>query len=66
MKAVEIIEDINEFEPFRTGLTVSLGYSTFNFYGYYELRPFFSGATTTAGEMVDFKTLKIGLIFYIL
>ncbi len=47
-------------------MTVSLGYSTFNFYGYYELRPFFSGATTTAGEMVDFKTLKIGLIFYIL
>ena len=61
-----VIKDINEFEPFRTGLTVSLGYSTFNFYGYYELRPFFSGATTTAGEMVDFKTLKIGLIFYIL
>ena len=33
--------DIPEFEKFRAGITLSMGYSTFNFYGYYGLNPFF-------------------------
>jgi hypothetical protein len=58
--------DIPEFDRMRLGLTLSFGYNTFNFYGYYSINPFFTDAVTTEGEQVDFKTIKVGLIFYIL
>ncbi|QNJ97745.1 porin family protein [Constantimarinum furrinae] len=58
--------DIPEFDRTRLGLTLSFGYNTFNFYGYYSINPFFTNAATTDGQQVDFKTIKVGLIFYIL
>ena len=58
--------DIPEFEKFRAGITLSMGYSTFNFYGYYGLNPFFPDGMTEDGQAVDFQTVKLGLIFYIL
>lgn len=57
---------IPEFEKFRAGLTLSMGYSTFNFYAYYGLNPFFPDGITNSGQEVDFQTVKLGLIFYIL
>ncbi|PQB05198.1 porin family protein [Aureitalea marina] len=58
--------EIPEFEKFRMGVTLSMGYSTFNFYGYYGLNPFFPDGRTEDGQEVNFQALKLGLIFYIL
>lgn len=57
---------IPEFDRIRLGATLAFGYNTFNFYAYYSINPFFTDAITTNGQTVDFRTLKIGLLFYIL
>ncbi|MBT0607791.1 porin family protein [Aequorivita echinoideorum] len=57
---------IPEFDPLRLSATLSFGFSTFNFYGSYSINPFFKDAFTVNGEAVDFRTIKIGLMFYIL
>jgi hypothetical protein len=58
--------NIPEFNKMRLGATLSFGYNTVNFYGYYGINPFFDDATTTNGSTIDMTTLKLGLIFYIL
>lgn len=57
---------IPEFDPLRLSTTLSFGYSTFNFFASYSINPFFKDAVTLDGERVEFRTLKVGLIFYIL
>ena len=57
---------IEEFDPLRLSATLSLGYNTFNFFASYSINPFFKDAETVAGESFDFRTLKVGLMFYIL
>lgn len=57
---------ISEFEPLRLSATLSFGYNTFNFFASYSVNPFFKDAVTVDGENVDIRTLKIGLMFYIL
>jgi len=57
---------IPEFDPLRLSATLSFGYNTFNFFASYSINPFFKDAFTVGGEAVDFRTLKIGLMFYIL
>ncbi|MBE9490799.1 MAG: outer membrane beta-barrel protein [Bacteroidetes bacterium] len=59
--------DIEEFEKLRLATTLSLGFNKFNFFVYYTLNPFFNeNAITTTGQKVNFQTLKLGLMFYIL
>ncbi|MCW5518937.1 PorT family protein [Aureitalea sp. L0-47] len=58
--------DIAEFDRLRLGTSFSFGYNTFNFYVYYSINPFFENATTTEGQAIDFRTVKVGLMFYIL
>jgi len=58
--------DIPEFDPVRLSATLSFGWNTFNFFGSYAINPFFKDAFTTNGDKVDFRAIKIGLIFYIL
>lgn len=59
--------DIPEFEPLRVAATLSLGYSTFNFYVNYSITPFFNGAFAEGTqEEIGFNPLKVGIIFYIL
>jgi len=58
--------NISEYDKLRLGTTLSAGYNKFNFYVYYSLNPFYKDAITTDGQKVDFKTLKLGLVFYIL
>lgn len=59
--------DIPEFQPLRFAATLSLGYSTFNFYVAYTITPFFENATLEENlELVEFAPLKIGILFYIL
>lgn len=57
---------IPEFNPLRLSATISLGYDTFNLFASYSINPFFTDAVTVEGESVDFRTLKVGLLFYIL
>ncbi|CAM3252932.1 outer membrane beta-barrel protein [Aequorivita lipolytica] len=57
---------IPEFDPLRLSATISLGYNTFNLFASYSINPFFKDAATINGESVDFRTLKVGLLFYIL
>jgi len=58
---------ISEFDKVRLGATLSFGYSTFNFFAYYSLNPLFENTALTAdGQEVGFKTIKVGLMFYIL
>lgn len=57
---------IPEFDPIRLSATLSLGYNTFNFFASYSINPFFQDAVTVDGETVDFRALKVGLLFYIL
>jgi len=59
--------NINEYNKFRLAATMSLGFNKFNFFVNYSLNPFFNeDAITTEGQQVYFKTIKLGLIFYIL
>ncbi len=59
--------NIEEFDKFRLAATMSLGFNKFNFFVYYSLNPFFNkDAITTTGQQVNIKTIKLGLIFYIL
>lgn len=57
---------IPEFNPLRLAATLSFGYNTFNFYANYSVNSFFKDAVTTSGDQVNFKTIKVGLIFYLL
>jgi hypothetical protein len=57
---------IPEFDPVRLSATLSFGYNTFNFFASYSINPFFKDAVTVDGEAVEFRNLKIGLMFYIL
>jgi hypothetical protein len=57
---------IPEFDRLRLGATLGFGYNTFNFFVYYSINPFFKNAVTTNGQNVNFKTIRVGLMFYIL
>jgi hypothetical protein len=58
--------DIDNFNNVQYGLTLSAGYNTWNLYIYYALNPIFDNTSKVNDKSVDFKTIKIGLIFYIL
>lgn len=53
------------YNNFQTGLELSAGYGTFNFYFYYGLTPVYNNAIIN-GENVNSSILKFGLIFYLL
>ncbi len=57
---------IPEFNPVRISATLSFGYNTFNFFASYDLNPFFDENFTIDGINKDMKTIKVGLMFYIL
>ncbi len=57
--------NITSYNKFQYGLTLSAGYDAFNFNIFYGLTPIFKDANI-AGEKINTKVLKFGLIFYIL
>src|SRR5690554_1842027 len=57
---------IPEFNPIRLSATLSFGYNTFNFFASYAITPFFENAQTIEGEKIELRSLKVGLMFYIL
>ncbi len=62
------LSNINNFNKFQYGLTLSAGYGTWNFHMYYGLNSIFDDNTmlSETGEAINMKSIKIGLMFYIL
>lgn len=61
-----ILKKIDHFEKLQYGLTMSIGYNTWNAYVYYALNPIFKKEAMLNGKSIDINAIKIGLIFYIL
>lgn len=58
---------IKDFNSMQYGLTLSVGYDTWNAHFYYGLNSIFKNETvTTNDESIDMKSVRIGLIFYLL
>ncbi|WP_179318978.1 porin family protein [Winogradskyella helgolandensis] len=60
------LSNIDSFNKLQYGLTLSAGYGTWNFHVYYGLNSIFDESVTFEDESIDMKSLKIGLMFYIL
>ena len=59
-------KNLEGLNAWQYGLTLSVGYNTWNGYVYYGLNSVFDSVSTTNNQSIDFNSLKIGLIFYIL
>ncbi len=59
-------KSISHFNTMQYGLQLSGGYNTWNAYIYYSLNPIFTKKATLNGNAIEMRTLKIGLVFYIL
>jgi len=55
-----------DVSDFQYGLTLDFGYNTFNLHIYYALNDLFDTTEMIAGEAIQFRPLRVGLIFYIL
>ncbi|MBV7268762.1 porin family protein [Winogradskyella luteola] len=62
----EKLSNIDDFNKIQYGLTLSVGYGTWNFHVYYGLNPIFDDNAQLDGEAIDMKSFKLGLMFYIL
>jgi hypothetical protein len=60
------LKNIDHFEKFQYGLTMSVGYNTWNAYLYYALNSIFKKEAILNESFIDINVIKIGLIFYIL
>jgi len=60
------LKNIDYFEKIQYGLTLGVGYNTWNAYLYYALNPIFKNEAKIDGKSIDINAIKIGLIFYIL
>lgn len=60
------LSNIDDFNKIQYGLTLSVGYVTWNFHLYYGLNSIFDDSVQLDGKPLDIKALKIGLMFYIL
>ncbi|WP_435135115.1 porin family protein [Formosa sp. A9] len=60
--------NIDGFNPFQYGLTLSAGYNTWNFYFYYGLNTLFEDDAKTFiyQRDIDMNVIQLGLIFYLL
>ena len=57
----------SDISNFRYGIMLNFGFSTFNVHAYYALSNLFNdGVTTVEGDPIEFRPLRIGIIFYIL
>lgn len=59
------ISNLNEFNKWQTGLTMSAGYGTFNFHVYYGLTSLFKNASIN-NNPINTKIVRLGLSFYLL
>ena len=59
-------KNLTDLNKLQYGLTMSIGYNTWNGYIYYGLNPVFNDVSTTDLQSINMSALKIGLIFYLL
>jgi len=57
---------IEDFNTLQYGLTLSVGYNTWNLHLYYALNPIFSEDVFLDEKTIDLNAIKVGLMFYIL
>ena len=62
----ETHRNLKGMNPWQYGLTMSVGYNTWNGYIYYGLNPIFDSVISTNAQSLDMNALKIGLIYYLL
>ncbi len=62
----EKLSQVDEFNKFQYGLTLSAGYGTWNFHLYYGLNTIFDNNAKLNNQTLDLKAFKLGLMFYIL
>ncbi len=60
------LSGIDDFEKLQYGLTLSAGYSTWNFHVYYGLNSIFKDTAQLDEKSIDMNSIKIGLMFYVL
>lgn len=67
VSSAETITVLNnkDLDKIQYGPYISFGYNTWNFHAYYGLNSVYKSASTVDGPL-EFKTLNIGLMFYIL
>ncbi len=58
--------NIDDFNKIQYGLTLSVGYNTWNVHMYYALNSIFSDEAKVSGQPLNMNVIKIGLMFYIL
>ncbi|WP_242092592.1 porin family protein [Aestuariivivens sediminicola] len=59
-------DSIDQLNKFQYGLSISVGYNTWNIHCYYGLNPIFSNEAQINGTSIAMRTIKIGLLFYML
>lgn len=62
----EKLSNLEDFNKLQYGLTLSVGYGTWNFHLYYGLNSIFDDSAKLNGQSIDMTSLKIGLMFYVL
>lgn len=64
----EIVKQFNlkDLNKVQYGVSLAIGWNTWNFYAYYGLNPIFDSSAKIDGKPVDMHTANLGLMFYIL
>lgn len=60
------LENLDAFNRFQYGITLSAGFNTWNAHFYYNLSTLFDNQSQINGQPIEISAFKIGLIFYIL
>ncbi|MEN8885666.1 MAG: porin family protein [Winogradskyella sp.] len=60
------LSNLNDLNSLQYGVTLSVGYGTWNFHAYYGLNSIFNTDANLGDANIDFRSFKIGLMFYLL
>ena len=60
------LSSIDDFNKLQYGLTLSAGYSTWNFNVYYGLNSIFKDSASLEGKSIGMNSIQVGLMFYVL
>ena len=60
------LSNIDAFNRFQYGITLSAGYGTWNFHAYYGLNSIFNSDSKLGNQTIDLSVIRFGLMFYIL
>ena len=66
LEGIQKYKNFNQFNKLQYGLTTSIGHGTWNGYFYYGLTNLFDKALFNETEALNMKSVRFGLVFYIL